>query len=64
MSILDSTIAPFLTLLTIFAVLAGFFRKTLLKVLVILVAAVLLLAMFPILLLKLTDLIQAIRHIF
>ena len=47
MSILDSVIAPYLTILVMFAVMAGFFRKTLIKVLVIVVLEIVLMALFP-----------------
>lgn len=64
MSILESSIAPYLTILVTFAVLAGFFRKTLVKVIIILIAEVALLALFPALLLKFVELVQAVRGIF
>lgn len=64
MSILESSIAPYLTILVTFAVLAGFFRKTLIKVLIILVAQVALLALFPVLLVKFIELIQLVRGLF
>jgi hypothetical protein len=47
MSILDSSIAPYLTILVILAVLGGFFRKTLIRVLIIVGAEIILLALFP-----------------
>ncbi len=64
MSILESSIAPYLTILVTFAVLAGFFRKTLIKVIIILIAEVALLALFPALLLKFVELVQAVRGMF
>jgi hypothetical protein len=64
MSILESSIAPYLTLLVTFAVLAGFFRKMLVKVVIIIAAEVVLLALFPALLLKFIELIQAVRGLF
>jgi hypothetical protein len=64
MSILESSIAPYLTILVGFAVLAGFFRKTLVKVLIFLAIQVVLLALFPVLLVKFVELIQAVRGAF
>ena len=62
MSILDSSIAPYLTLISIAAVLAGFFRKTLIRVVVVLLVELLLLALFPILLLRFIDLISTVHN--
>ena len=62
MSILDSSIAPYLTLISIAAVLAGFFRKTLIRVVVVLLVELLLLALFPILLLRFIDLISTVLN--
>ncbi len=64
MSILESGIAPYLTILVIFAVLAGFARKTLIKSIIILLVFTVLMALFPVLLVKYTELIRAIRGIF
>jgi hypothetical protein len=64
MSILDSTLAPFIFLLAGFAVLAGFFRKILLKVIIMLAVEIILLALFPQLLLKFVQLITTIRQSF
>lgn len=64
MSILESSIAPYLTILVTFAVLAGFFRKTLIRVVIFLLVQVVLLALFPVLLVKFIELIQVIRGIF
>lgn len=57
MSILDSSIAPMLFLLTGFAVLAGFFRKVLLRVVIILAVEIIFLALFPKLLVAFVGLI-------
>jgi hypothetical protein len=47
MSIFDSSLAPYIFVLAGFAVLAGFFRKLLIKVVVTLAVVVLFLALFP-----------------
>lgn len=62
MSILDSSIAPYLTLLTIFAVLLGFFRKILVKVVIILLIEVAFFALFPSLLQSFVNLVISARH--
>ena len=62
MSILDSQIAPVLILVAVFGVLLGFFRKTLLKVLVIILAEAVFFALFPSVLQKFVNLILAIRR--
>ncbi len=64
MSLLDSSITPYLTILVIFAVLAGFARKTLVKVIIFLLIFTILMALFPALLVKYTELIRSIRGIF
>ena len=63
MSILDSSIAPYLILLTVVAVLGGFFRKILIHLAALVVAEVILLALFPILLVRFIDIIQWARHL-
>jgi len=63
MSILDSTIAPYLTILVILAVLAGFFRKTLIKVLIIVGVEIILLALFPLLDQSLLELVSAVHKL-
>lgn len=62
MSILDSQIAPYLTILTIFAILLGFFRKMLVKVVIVLLVQVALFALFPSLLQTFVNLILSARH--
>lgn len=64
MSILDSAIAPYLTLLVIIAVLAGFFRKSLIHTLITLAVIIVLLALFPVLLEKFIQIIRFVRGIF
>jgi hypothetical protein len=64
MSIFDSSLAPFLILIAIGAVLIAFFRKLFLKVVITLVLFTLLLTAFPILLQKYFSLILSIRHLF
>lgn len=63
MSILDSSIAPYLTLLIIVAVLAGFFRKSLVHTAVTLLVITVLLALFPVLLEKYIGIIRFVRGI-
>lgn len=63
MSILDSSIAPGIFLLAVFGVLAGFFRKTLIRVLITLVVTVIFLAIFPQLLLKFVLLVQKLSDL-
>ena len=62
MSILDSTIAPYLIILAIFAVLVGFFRKIFLKVVIILLVQALLFALFPALLKSFVNLVTTIHN--
>jgi len=64
MSIFDSNIAPYLFVIAIFGVLAGFARKILLKVIIILVVEVALFALFPHLLLGFTTLVSNVHHAF
>jgi hypothetical protein len=47
MSIFDSSLAPYIFVLAGFGVLAGFFRKLLIKVVVTLAITVIFLALFP-----------------
>ena len=63
MSILDSTIAPYLVILAIFAVLLGFFRKMLVKVIVVILVQLVLFALFPALLKSFVNLIQTVHGI-
>jgi|GEM_PF-5872720 len=63
MSILDSSIAPYLTILVILAVLAGFFRKTLVRVLIVVAVEIILLALFPLLDASLLRLVSAIHSV-
>ncbi len=63
MSILDSAIAPYLILLATFAVLGGFFRKALVRLVFLVVAELVLLALFPVLLVKFIELIQWVRNL-
>lgn len=62
MSILESTIAPYLIILAIFAVLVGFFRKILVKVVIILLVQAVLFALFPALLKSFVNLVQTVRN--
>lgn len=62
MSILESQIAPYLTILVIFAVLIGFFRKSLVKIVIVLVVQIILFALFPVLLSQFANLIFAVRN--
>jgi hypothetical protein len=64
MSILDSAIAPYFTILVIFAVLAGFFRKTLIRVVVVVIVEILLMALFPRLAEALLKAVAAVHGIF
>lgn len=52
---------PFVVILAIFGILAGFFRSLLVKVVVVLAAEIVLFVMFPNLLVKFAQLIGAIR---
>jgi hypothetical protein len=60
MSILDSSIAPFLFMTAGVAVLAGFFRKTLVKLLIFFAVEVLFMALFPKMLLSFVHLVTKI----
>ncbi len=62
MSILDSAIAPYLFLLAGIGVLAGFFRKTLIKLVLFFLVEVLFLALFPKLLLSFVNLVSTFAH--
>lgn len=66
MSILDSSLAPFIFLIAGLGVLAGFFRKTLLKVAIFFLVELIFLALFPKLLLDFVNLVSKlsslIRH--
>lgn len=57
MSILDSSIAPFLFVIAGVAVLAGFFRKTLLKVAIFFAVELVFMALFPKLLVSFVNLV-------
>lgn len=59
---LDSTFAPLFIVLAIFGVLAGFFRHLLVKVITILAIEVALFIFFPILLIKLVQLVDFVRQ--
>jgi hypothetical protein len=61
MNLADSAIAPYITLLVIFAVLAGFFRKALVKVILTVVILIVLLAIFPQLALQLLSAVAYVR---
>lgn len=62
MSILDSSLAPGIFLLAGFAVLAGFFRKTLLRTAIILLIEIIFFALFPVALVSFVHLIVTIRQ--
>ncbi len=62
MSILDSSIAPYLLILAVFAVLLGFFRKTLIRVLVFLAAEILIFVLYPGMLDRLKSVVLLIRN--
>ncbi|HSI21289.1 MAG TPA: hypothetical protein VLA04_06425 [Verrucomicrobiae bacterium] len=58
MSILDSSIAPYIFLVAGFSFLAGFFRKILVKVVIILAVEIIFLALFPKLLVHFVNLVS------
>lgn len=64
MSILDSTIAPYMVVLVVVAVLAGFFRKALIHLIVLFLFMTLLLALFPQLTQHYLNLIRAVNQLF
>jgi hypothetical protein len=63
MSILDSSIAPIIFLLAGLGVLAGFFRKTLLKFLIFFAIEIVFLALFPKLLLGFVHLVSRLSSL-
>jgi hypothetical protein len=62
MSILDSQLAPYIIILAFLAVLMGFFRKTLIRVIVFLAGELLLLVLYPGLLDHLKAFVLMIRN--
>lgn len=62
MSILESSLAPYLVLVVIVAVLGGFFRKTLIRMIFAVVGVTILLVLFNPLLLQYLNLILFLRR--
>lgn len=63
MSILDSSIAPFIFLAAGLGILAGFFRKTLVKFLIFFLIELLFLALFPKLLVMFVNLVSQLSSV-
>ena len=64
MAILDSTLAPYVFLLAGFGVLAGFFRKVLIRFVIFLALEILFFLLFPATLLAFVNLINRLYHSF
>ncbi|MBU6389328.1 hypothetical protein KGQ71_02310 [Patescibacteria group bacterium] len=61
MSLLDSHIAPYLIILSAFVILTGFFRRLLVKVIIVLILELILFTFYPWLLVEIGNLIGTIR---